>query len=112
MVNQEAEQLWRRIGLEELRQAIKKTRQTMDDFERTVEALPDCEHCARAAILQEVGHSSAALERSVIGVNLLASVLQETVAAVDKAKQTTAGRPVTACRCPAGPCQCQEDPDA
>lgn len=112
MVSKETEQLWRRIGLEELRQAVEKTQQAINDFQRAVEALPDCEHCARVALLEKVGHSSAALERSVVGVNVLASVLQEAVAVAGQARQRLALKPPAACRCPGEPCQCEGTPDA
>lgn len=106
----ESEALWKRVGLEELRAALLRITRLALEFEEALKALPPCDSCARASLLEKIEASGRELGGAAITVSSLADVLrqaQETAEAACKELGTCAPE---ACACPPGRCACNHAP--
>ena len=104
----DAEELWRRVGLAELRQALVRTEELMVRFEHTLHALPPCTTCARAKLLEQLERQTGRLAQEMTGLAVLAATLKQTLATLE---QTQAGLQRDApapCRCRTDVCTCHE----
>ena len=98
--------IWKRLGLEELRLALTRVIAFAEEFEGALRALPPCDSCARAALLDKIEASGRELGGAAISVSTLAEVLRCAQAAAESAQvELERCRPET-CACPAGRCTC------
>ena len=104
----ESEDLWRRVGLEELRRTLAQVSDLIKDFERALRALPSCNQCARVALLEQIRGAGEALGRQTISLAMLAESLEGAVAAAEQTKAAFTANAPEPCRCPSGPCTCHE----
>lgn len=100
------DELWRRVGLEELREAVKRVGGTMQQFERTLEALPTCNACARLVLLKDLAQASRQLGRETVGLSVLLDSLKQAMAIVEQEQQSLSEAPLQPCRCAGEPCRC------
>jgi hypothetical protein len=99
-------ELWKRVGLEELRATLTRVRGLTEQFEGILRTLPPCTTCARASLLRQIETGSRQLGGEAISLAVLAQSLQEAVAAAENVHdelQTTASSP---CACPSNRCIC------
>lgn len=102
----DTEDIWRRVGLEELRHALVRARGLMERFEQALRTLPPCNTCARASLLEQIDTAGRHLSGEAASLSVLASTLKQAVAS---AEQTQAALVVNApdpCHCSSGQCTC------
>lgn len=104
--NSDIEELWGRVGLEELQQAVGKIHQLMCDFEETLKGLPSCNQCAKAELLERVRVAGTRLSSEAVSLTVLAESLKEAAAIAEKSRQCLTADPPSPCRCPKGNCAC------
>jgi len=100
------ERLWRRVGLQELRETAVRAQQSLRQFEQLLRALPTCDMCAKARLLERMGETGRQLSHEVSSLSMLASALQDTVRAAEGAQVTLQKAAISPCRCEQGPCTC------
>lgn len=105
----DSEDLWRRVGLGELRKAIVQAEAQVRQFEQALRCLPPCDACARGQLLEQLQLTSSRVGREVAGVSMLAGALREAVTAVEQLPETLAAKTPEPCRCRQGQsCTCHE----
>ncbi len=102
----EGEELWRRVGLDELRQTLVRVETLMRVFEKTLRSLPSCNECAKARLLEHLRASSTRLGTVITGLAILAESLSSALTAAEQAQDGLTRQPVQPCRCSANPCTC------
>ena len=102
----ESEDLWKRVGLEELRQALEHVTVLAREFEEALKALPPCDACARALLLERIEASGRRLGSAAISVSTLADMLHQAHATAELARQELARCAPESCACPPGRCTC------
>ena len=103
-----SEELWKRVGLHELRDTLEQVTILMNRFEQALQALPPCNHCAQAALLEQVHRTGNQLSGQVVSLTVLAETLKQAVAVSERAHEMLSASQLTPCRCPSGPCTCHE----
>lgn len=104
----DAEQLWRRVGLDELRQALRRIEELMYGFEKTLRSLPPCDACARAKLVERIQSDSNRLSREMTSLSVLAETLKDTLGTTEQCTAALTANPPAPCRCTGGPCTCHE----
>lgn len=102
------EQLWRRVGLDAMRQALARIRSLDQIFEKTLEDLPVCDDCARRVLFEKLEQVGIRLGGEVLNVTTLAASFQGALAVLERGRVELAGSLSHACRCPQEPCNCHE----
>jgi hypothetical protein len=102
----DSEEIWRRVGLEALRQALTQVSGLVKDFERILGSLPSCNQCARLALLEHIQTAGTQLSRQAVSLTVLAESLKGAVAAAERTGVELAEHCPDPCRCPAGRCTC------
>gem|GEM_PF-1852990 len=102
----ELENLWRNLGLEELRIALKKIEDFSRKFEGALQALPECDQCARVSLLEQIQASGEILGGEVVNIVALAGTLKQAVSVAEKAQNHLVESCPPACRCSGGACTC------
>ena len=102
----DSEELWRRVGLGELRLALGEVHGLSVVFEQAVQQLPACTQCARNSFLEEVHRSGAQLSRQAASLSVLAETLKVAASSALAAAEDLASQPPTPCRCGGNPCTC------
>lgn len=102
------ERLWRRVGLETLRQALGRIQNLEKIFEKTLEDLPVCDDCARRVLFEKLEQVGIRLGGEVLSVTTLAASFREALAVLERGRAELAGSLSHACRCPQEPCNCHE----
>jgi hypothetical protein len=105
---EDAENLWREVGLEELRQALREVEALTRCFEASLHALPPCAACARVSILQQIHADGSRLGSKVVSLTVLASTLKQAVAVAEQAQTELAANVPAPCQCSSGPCTCHD----
>jgi hypothetical protein len=102
------EELWRRVGLQELRRALDALERSKQRFEEGLRTLPPCDACARANLLGQLRVAGGRLGREMLGIAMLAEELEKAARAVERAQAEFTTIQTEPCRCPEGPCICHE----
>ena len=102
----DTEDIWKRVGLEELRQALERVTTLAEEFEDALKALPPCDACARALLLERIEASGRRLGGAAISVSTLADVLRQAQATAEDAQQELVRCAPESCACPPGRCAC------
>src|SRR3989338_11167507 len=100
--------LWRRLGLEELYEEVRKTEKTIQSFSQTLKSLPRCKKCARSALLRGLQESGNKLSVQLISLGILSSALKDAVSATEKACSDMAQNTPVPCHCAGEPCTCHD----
>ncbi len=98
--------LWRRVGLEELRRELAQVSNLIKDFQCAIESLPPCDQCARVALLEQIHSTGKALGHQAISLTVLAESLEGVVATAERTQAELAANAPEPCKCAAGPCVC------
>jgi hypothetical protein len=104
----DSEDIWRRVGLGELRLALAQVSELSREFERVLQSLPSCNQCARVALLEQIHGAGKALGRQALSLTVLAESLKGAVATAEQTQAELAEHAPYSCRCPATPCTCHE----
>lgn len=100
------DELWKRVGLGELRGALEKVDSLRRDLEGLLRNLPSCDTCARAALMSQIEKAGIRLGGEVFGLTTMAASLGKTMAAAEGAIAQWVDQPVSPCRCSGEPCRC------
>ena len=103
---EDVDDLWRDVGLEELRQALKDVESLTRRFEASLQALPPCAACARVTLLQEIRATGSRLGGKVVSLTVLAETLKGAVGVAEQAAAQLAANVPEACQCPGTRCTC------
>lgn len=98
--------LWKRVGLGELRAALLRVQELNREFERVLGALPSCDQCARAKLLEQIRGVGGRLSSEAVNLSVLAESVKTTVKVAEDAQCMLETNPPQPCRCPAGQCRC------
>jgi len=101
-------ELWRRVGLEELRASIRKVESASREFERILRELPPCNRCARASLLRQIQDSGAHLSSKSGSISALAAVVKESVEQFEIELENFESETISECACSSGPCTCHD----
>ena len=102
----ESEALWKRVGLEELREALLCVMRLAAEFEEALKALPPCDSCARAVLLERIEVGGRKLGGEAISVSMLAEVLRQAQVTLEAAHEELIRCAAESCACPPGTCTC------
>jgi len=100
------DELWGRVGLSELRGALLRVQELSREFERALRALPPCDQCARARLLEQIRSAGGRLSSEAVNLSILAESVKTTVKAAEDAQCMLETNPPQPCHCPAGECRC------
>ena len=103
---EDAEDLWRAVGLEELRQALNDVETLTRRFETSLQALPPCTACARINLLQEIRATGSRLGGKIVSLTVLAETLKGAVVIAEQAAAQLATNVPDSCQCPGTQCTC------
>ena len=104
----DSDELWRRVGLAELRQALVRTEELMVRFEQTLQTLPPCTTCARAKLLEQLERQTGRLAQEMTGLAVLATTLKQTLVTLEQAEAALQQNVPAPCRCRTDVCTCHE----
>lgn len=104
----DSDDLWRRVGLGELRQALQRVTHLTRTFEEVLRELPPCNTCARGSLLEQIHAAGSHLGRELVGLTVLAKSLKEAVAAAEQTQAELVAHAPKPCRCTTGPCACHD----
>jgi len=102
----DANELWRRIGLERLRFALKNVREKSQQFEAALERLPECNQCARLALLKEIEQTAQELSSEVASLGGLTQSLESALSTAKECCQNLEEKTPSPCRCAPDKCVC------
>lgn len=103
---EDAEGLWKDVGLEELREALKEVQSLTRHFEASLQALPPCTACARGNLLQQIRSTGSRLSGKIVSLTVLAETLKEAVGAAEQAAAQLEAAAPEPCQCPGARCTC------
>lgn len=105
----DSDELWRRVGLAELRQALVRTEELLVRFEQTLQTLPPCTKCAHSQVLGQLETETAGLSREMTGLAALAHAIRESAVALERTHAQLRRDAPAPCQCRAGTCTCHDD---
>ncbi len=105
-MNEDGENLWKRLGLEQLRGSLKKVERLSESFEATLNDLPKCDQCAKVALIERIQSSAGELGGEVVGLSALAGTLKASIEAAEQAKVALEQECPENCKCSGEPCKC------
>lgn len=105
-MNQDAENLWKRVGLEQLRHSLLKVEELTHSFEESLKGLPKCDQCAKVALIEKIQSSAGDLGGEVVGLSALAGTLKESIGSAERAKEALEQDCPDNCQCSGEPCTC------
>lgn len=104
----DTDDLWRRVGLEELRQALERVTALANEFAGALKALPPCNACARVSLLEQIHTSGRHLSGEAGSLSVLAGALKQAVAAAEQTQAELVANAPSPCRCSSGQCTCHD----
>lgn len=102
----DSDELWKRLELEELRNAVRRAEYAIHQFERVLRALPSCNACARLKLIEQIQHTSDRLGKETVGLTILAENLKSAMEATERTQSALRRRSLAPCRCAQTPCTC------
>ena len=99
-------ELWKSVGLEELRLALRKVEEECGKFENSLRALPECDQCARVALLEQIQKTGKELGGEIISLVTLSETLKQAVGTAEEAQVVLSQNCPPACCCKSGKCPC------
>ena len=109
MADDDNEQIWKRLGLEELRHALVTVVASAQRFEQALRKLPDCDACARVALLENIVDSGKTLGSEVINLTALTGTLKKAVAETEKIQEQLGRNASDSCGCGDSKCNCHKE---
>ena len=89
-----------------MREALRRVATLVEEFEGALKALPPCDACARATLLERIEASGRRLGGAAISVSTLADALRQAQSTAERAQQELARCAPETCACPPGRCSC------
>jgi hypothetical protein len=105
----DSDDLWRRVGLDELRQALARVENLSSGFEKALRTLPPCNTCARVSLLEQIQTAGRHLSSEAASLSVLAGTLKQAVSAAEKMQAELATNIPEPCQCSSGKCICHDD---
>ncbi|PIQ84645.1 MAG: hypothetical protein COV75_01205 [Candidatus Omnitrophica bacterium CG11_big_fil_rev_8_21_14_0_20_63_9] len=102
----DTQELWRRVGLEQLRNTLGRISRMIVEFEEVLRSLPSCNECARSQLIQQLNQRSTTLSAEFTTLAVLAEGLQQAVAQTEAAHGELLERIPSPCHCASHPCTC------
>ena len=104
----DSEDLWKRIGLDELRKALAEIELLTGQFVHALQALPPCTKCARAKLISQIGDTGTRLGSKTISLSVLANTLERAVGTAEHTQEELLANAPEPCQCATGSCTCHE----
>lgn len=104
----DTDELWRRVGLDELRKVLVRIEELLYGFEKTLRSLPPCNACARAKLVERIQSDSNRLSREMTGLSVLAETLKGALSTTEQCTAALTANAPAPCRCTGGACTCHE----
>lgn len=101
-----SEQIWKRIGLHELRSALENVVKAAQRFEQALEELPTCDECAKLALLEHIQDTGRKLGTQAASLSVLAESLKGTESVAENLKLSLIERAPKPCKCRGKACSC------
>ena len=98
--------LWKRVGLDTLREGLIEINKLVQGFEGALKNLPSCDKCARVAMVDQIKTTGSDLGSKVIGLTALAETLRAVLTTAEKARSSLVQSCPSPCHCAAGKCEC------
>ena len=96
------------MGLHELRQALGRVTQDAQRFEQALRALPACDACAHATLLEYIGKTGRRLGSEAANLAILAETIKRAVATAEAAQARLTMTAPAPYRCQSEPCACHD----
>lgn len=100
------DKIWSRVGLQELRSALRKIEDLSAQFEKTLSDLPVCDQCAHLRLLEEIQKKGKDLGGEVISLVSLAESLKNAVVIAEKTQEKLVEQCPETCQCHEDQCTC------
>ncbi len=101
-----SEQLWKRIGLHELRNALENIVTAAKRFEQALRELPTCDECAKLALLEHIQNTGRKLGTQVVSLSVLAESLTGSADVAQNLKSDLIEHAPQPCKCSGKVCSC------
>ncbi len=108
MTELDTNDLWRRVGLDELRKSLLRIEKSRERFEQVLRRLPPCNSCARAILLETIQKQAERLSVEAGSTAVLASSIKDTLSVIETAHKQLAAEDIPACCCHQGECTCHD----
>lgn len=101
-----SEQLWKRIGLHELRSALENVANAAKRFEQALGELPVCDECAKFALLEHIQNTGRKLGTQAASLSVLAESLKGSADVAQNLKAGLVEHAPKPCQCSGKVCSC------
>ncbi len=101
-----SEQIWKRIGLHELRSALENIVKAAQRFEEALGQLPTCDECAKLALLEHIQNTGRKLGTQATSLSVLAESLKGTETVAENLKSSLIEHAPKPCKCNGKECSC------
>jgi len=101
-----ADELWKSMGLENLRRGLRRVTVLAEQFEGALRGLPGCNKCARLVLLENINRTGNELSGEVINLSVLAATLKDIVRSAEEAQKSLCENMPEPCRCNEKECTC------
>lgn len=102
----DADRLWNRLGLQELRESLKKIGKLANRFEQALRDLPSCDKCATLALLDQIKKTGNELSGETASLTALSETLRQTISVTEKIHNELMADAPVPCRCSQEECKC------
>jgi hypothetical protein len=102
----DSENLWKRIGLEELRKSLTVLQELSQRFQDNLKALPECDECAKVMLIEQIQTSGDRLGAETVTLVALAGTLKKAVQVTETMQAELVKNGPDPCCCPTEKCCC------
>ncbi len=107
--NIDSDELWKRVGLEQLRRTLVRVQDLVKHFKQALHTLPPCNSCARVALLEQISMTGRKLSGEVTSLSVLAATLKQAVAIAEHTQIELTADALKPCECTGGQCLCHDE---
>ncbi len=101
-----SEQIWKRIGLHELRSVLENVTNAAKSFEQALRELPTCDECAKLALLEYIQNTGRKLGTQAASLSVLAESLKGSADVAQNLKSNLIEHAPKPCKCNGKVCSC------
>ena len=105
----ESNEIWKRVGLHELRKELQNVVASAERFELALRELPSCDKCAKLALLEHIQNTGRKLGTQVASLSVLAESLKSTVEITENIKTQLTENIPQSCKCQGKKCSCHHN---
>ena len=102
----DVENIWKRVGLEKLRQQLRQVIVSSKKFEQSLRSLPACNECAKVVLLEHIQKTGRRLSGQVVSLTTLAETLKSTLKATEHVEKILIENAPPPCKCGSQKCSC------